>query len=334
MVSSEKALKVVKPPSRPTAAKTRTVSCPAPPRDSGRDEGTVVVGTWPAGTEAAYEERFPLAIGGHEYGTLQVRWKEAHLPIDVDLARIWANHLAAVLASKEGSESDSRSARAEAMQAAGGSFLAQLDELERSLRVDTPAPTPEQSSHVTKAVRRIELFKNDLGMITQRPSVAPAAPPRAVGTVVETCLRDIAAAHGGGIEVRSNVLTGPDDLAPQPHKVEAVLRSLLEYSAQAQARNPAHQPRFLELTVKRVRGDAIRIMVQSNAPALDRDAVEALFSGTATQEVPSKDGLLTLPVVKMSVESMGGTLDYDPGDDFGTLFSIRLPLDPSATATA
>jgi len=312
--------------------RTAEVTCTYRTSDSGKDEETVVAGAWPAGTEAVAEEHYPLAMEGHEYGTLTVRWREERLPIDVELARIWANHLAAVLATKEGSELESRSARAEAMQAAGGSFLAQLDELERSLRVTEPVRSPEQASGVTKAVRRIELFKNELGMITQRPNAAAGPQPRAIGEVLEAALGHIPATFGETVEARSNVLTGGGDRIPDPTKTETVLRSLLDYAARAQSGNPKHEARFVEATAKRGRDGAARILIQSNAPALDGGTVEGLLGGAVAQDPPPGDGLLTLPVIKMSIESMGGTLAYDPGVGFGSLFSIRLPLASAGAA--
>jgi hypothetical protein len=119
-------------------------------------------------------------------------------------------------------------------------------------------------------------------------------------------------------------LTTSSESAPDSKKLQAVLLTLLAFCERAQRSNPQSHPAAAELTAKTIES-GLRISIQSNMPSLTADEMEKILrTGSGTEAFD--DTLLPMPMAKLVIESVGGSIDYQPGVGHGGLFLLRVPL--------
>ncbi len=305
--------------------KTAEITCTYVPPDSvDGEEQTAKVNAWTPDAQSTSEETFPLVVAGQTFGSIHIRWKQDRYPVDIDLARVWASHLAAVLATRQWLDERSRAARSEAMEAASSSFMTQLEDIQKTLEVppsQTPTSSSSSSSAVARTAKRIEVVKQGLSMLAPRSYSGSESRPFAA--IVAGAVNSFIARHGTAIPIEIANLGNDTDAPTDAERVDRILDTVLEYACDSQLGNPPSQPRNIHLTLRSA-GGAYRIIVQSNGRALSEEEATRLFTDPTAPAVA--EGLLSMPTVRLSVEAMGGSIEYVPGPEYGALFTIRLPM--------
>ncbi len=310
------------------------VSCSYRLNPGDEMEKHVVVNAWPPDRQATHVETLPLTLDSKDYGQVTLKCAGDYFPVDLQIARIWANFLAAIFATRDMAEEAGREAKSEAVEAATERFLNQIREIEKNLKIDSGQGSginSEAPVGFRRAAKRIELVKRDLSLLSRdQEKVGTPAAHHPIGLLLNETIREFRAGHPSGMPVSVHDLTTAADAAADSKKLQALLLTLLSFCERSQKHNPPEFSAAAELTAKAT--DAgLRISIQSNMPALSVEEMERILKTGQGEEV-FDENLLPLPMARLVIESVGGTIDYQAGVGHGGLFLIRIPL-LRATAT-
>lgn len=183
----------------------------------------------------------------------------------------------------------------------------------------------EQRRRLLAAVRRqsgiLERLTEDLLAAAQahRGSLRLDARPFSLARVLDTCISDVFE----GAEHVSVAGTPDVEVVADPGRVAQMLVNLL-----SNARKYGAPP--VSVVVSRVttgERDLVRVSVIDHGPGVPEGFRERLFEEYERADVPGVGGAgLGLFVVRSLAEAHGGRVDYEPGREGGSVFTLTLPL--------
>jgi two-component system NtrC family sensor kinase len=127
-----------------------------------------------------------------------------------------------------------------------------------------------------------------------------------------------------GIELESDLSSGPVVVLGDRYELQQVLLNLVTNAVQAVTAIPSDQPRRIRLSTQCHDGEAI-LRVRDNGPGVPKHHAPYLFTPFFTTKAPGEGTGLGLSLSYGMVKAHGGTLSYEPVPEGGAEFRIVLP---------
>jgi PAS domain S-box-containing protein len=171
------------------------------------------------------------------------------------------------------------------------------------------------------AERCAQVVRTFLAMARQRPR---ARRPTALEPLIETALEFTSyGLHTADVTVRRELAPGLPPVEVDFDQLTLVLMNLIVNAQHAlQAVDP---PRRLTIATAR-EADRVRIDIADNGPGIPDEIRGRVFEPFFTTKPQGIGTGIGLSVCRNLVQAHGGTIDVAPGDERGTVFSIRLPV--------
>jgi signal transduction histidine kinase len=160
------------------------------------------------------------------------------------------------------------------------------------------------------------------GMLRYSRTPEEHVTPVAVNDLVDDALRLGALHRNSGVAVDQHLGDGLPEILGSAQRLVQVILNLLINAKQAFGDEPSGR-----IVVSTARDDAhVAVRIEDNGPGIRAEDRSRIFDPFFTTRPPGEGTGLGLAIAYDIVREHGGTLEYEPGRERGSCFTVRLPI--------